>query len=336
MDENLSKTVRIDLMPDADTSATALGRNDLLAKANYSTRQRQAAVAAETVRSRYEALLESVYDAAVLCSPSGRILEVNGRAVEFLGYDREALCNMNLISLLDGADESVMRNISDTLLSERFALLQAFCRRQDDSLFPAEIAVNRLSGDSVRLCFFIRDVSVRYETEEMLRTEHTAIQVCASGIAICDIEGRLAYVNPAFVAILGQEAGSLPGRDMREVLGEPEWVASMIESALSSDETWMSEIEITNGVGEAVYLQASATCSKGSDGIARGIVFSFADITLHRRAEEASEAAHAELEARVKARTMDLLAQNDEHLKTIEALKVELATIKQEGMGSTG
>ncbi len=119
--ERFSKTVRIDLTPDLPAAAgTAAGRNELLAKANWSTRRQQVAAAAATTHSHYEKLLESVYDAAVISAPSGRIIEVNGRAEEFLGYSREQLCNMNIIELIDGGDDSLMQRISTTLLDERF------------------------------------------------------------------------------------------------------------------------------------------------------------------------------------------------------------------------
>ncbi len=327
-DDKLSKTVRIDLMPGGEVSPTAMGRNDQLARANWSTRQRQAVVAAAATHSRYEELLESVYDAAVISAPSGKIIEVNGRAVEFLGYTRPQLCEMSMVDLIDGADEAIMRSISDTLLNERFALLQAFCRRNDGTLFPAEIAVNRLSMDNVRLGFFIRDVTVRYQTEEMLRTEHKALQTCASGIAITDTGGTLQYVNPALCSMLGREEEDLQGQDIREMLGSPADVGSLIDSSLGSDESWMIELDIDNGSGEPVYVQVSATCSRGSDDAARGIVFSVADITVHRKDEEESLAHHVEMEERVRARTMDLLQMTDRLQERVAELEAEVQQYK--------
>lgn len=323
-EEKLSKTVRIDLMPDIAVSQTVFGRNDQLTKANWSTRQRQAEVAAAATHSRYEELLESVYDAAVISAPSGKIIEVNGRAVEFLGYTREELCEMNMLNLIDGADETIMRNIAETLLTQRFALLQAFCKRNDGTRFPAEIAVNRLSMDNVRLGFFIRDVTVRHQTEERLRTEHTALQTCASGIAISDVDGVLVYVNPALGVMLGREVDALQGENVRDLFGASEDMGRLIESSMSSEETWMLELEFANGNDEKIYAQISATCSRGSDGSARGIVFSVADITLHRRAEDESLAQHAEMEARVKARTMDLLDMNDRLQTRVAELEAEV------------
>ena len=66
-EEQFSKTVRIDLMPDAKIGAgTGRSSGDRLAGANWSTRQRQTAAAAAATRSKYEDLLQSVYDAAFI------------------------------------------------------------------------------------------------------------------------------------------------------------------------------------------------------------------------------------------------------------------------------
>lgn len=296
-DEQFSKTVRIDLMPDNKIGrGGSKSSGDRLAAANFSTRRRQTAAAAAATRSKYEDLLQSVYDAAFITATSGRILEVNDRATEFLKYERSNLCDLNLINLLDGADESLMQSIVDMLEQERFALLQAFCRRRDGSVFPAEIAVSRLSGDNVRLCFFVRDITIRHQAEEMLRTEHTAVQTCGSGIAIADVDGLLAYVNPAFSRMLGSDREALINQDIRSVFGDSEILADLIENAFSDNQTWLGDLEIINVDGDPLSLQISAACSRGADGEARGIVFSFADITLHKETARALEEAKAALE----------------------------------------
>jgi PAS domain S-box-containing protein len=328
MSNALSKTVRIDLMPPPDAGASVPARNELLKNSNFSTRQRQTAKATAQVRSRYEELLESVYDAAVIASPAGKIIEVNGRAIEFLGYERDVLCGeMTLTDLIDGADDQVMRSISETLVTERFALLQAFCKRQDGSLFPAEIAVNRLSMDNVRLCFFIRDVSVRYQTEEQLRVEHAAIQICASGIAISTTAGILDYVNPAFAALVGLDADDLPGHDIREILPSAEHIDPLIESALASDQTWVSEFATGTLDGRTLYLQMAASCIFMEDGTPRGIVFALADFTAHHKIETESLGYLEELKSRTDARTEDWLAAQEQLKSRIAVLEDQLRQV---------
>ena len=330
MNDKLSKTVRIDLMQPPDAGSSVNARNELLKQANFSTRQRQSAKASAQVHSRYEELLESVYDAAIIASPVGKIIEVNGRAIEFLGYERETLCGgMTMTDVIDGADDQVMRSISDTLLTERFALLQAFCKRQDGSLFPTEIAVNRLSMDNVRLCFFIRDVTLRYETEQQLRAEHVAMQICASGIAICTSEGKLDYVNPAFASLVGTEEDQLPGSDILEVLPNPDHVVPLLESARESDQTWVSEFWIDTPDGRRLYLQVAASAIWGDDGEPRGIVFSLADFTLHQKQEANGGQSFDALMSREDAQPEDFVDLQVQLKEKINTLQEELHKVEQ-------
>ena len=295
--EQFTKTVRIDLMPDNIIgSGTVKSSEDRIAGANWSSRRRQTAAAATATISKYNGLLQSVYDAAFITSPSGRILDVNDRAYEFLRYDSPRLCDLNFFNLLDGADESLMNSIIKTLEKECFALLKAFCRRCDGSLFPAEIAVSHLNGDKARLCFFVRDITIRHQAEEMLRTEHTAVQTCGSGIAIADVDGLLTYVNPAFTRMLGSNQEDILDENIHSVFGNSEVLSTLIKNALSDNQTWLGDLEIINIDGDPLYLQISAACSRGADGDARGIVFSFADITQHKETERALKEAKAALE----------------------------------------
>jgi PAS domain S-box-containing protein len=295
--DKYSKTVRIDLMP--DYGAGSAGANDArLAGANWSTRKRQKAAAMAATHSKYEDLLQSVYDAAFITTISGRIIEVNERAVEFMRYAKTDLCQLNFIDLLDGADESLLKSIAGMLEHERFALLQAFCQRRNGSLFPAEIAVSHLSGDSVRLCFFVRDITIRHQAEEMLRTEHTAVQTCGSGIAIADTDGVLGYVNPAFTCMLASDRDVLLHRDIREVFGNPEILNELINNALSDNQTWTGELEIINADDRNIFLLVSAACSRSADGEPRGIVLSFADITQHKQTKQELDELKASLESK--------------------------------------
>lgn len=122
---------------------------------------------AATARSPdYESLLESVYDAVVITDERGIVADFNSRAVEFLagsGADLHGACVLRYIS---GAEPDLIESILGNLRNHRFTLIEASCVRTDKSMFPAEIAVNRVGiGAERQLCFFIRDISVRKQAE---------------------------------------------------------------------------------------------------------------------------------------------------------------------------
>ena len=64
-----------------------------------------------------------------------------------------------------------MATVRETLESERFIRISAWCQSITGAYFPADIAAYRLaSGPQARLCFFIRDITDRLRAEEAERT----------------------------------------------------------------------------------------------------------------------------------------------------------------------
>lgn len=153
----------------------------------------------------FQVLLQSIYDAVFITDPQGRIVGTNVRAEQFFACKRAELCKKNVFDWLVGADRSLLDTILGSLEGNRFVLIQALCRRTDETMFPAEISVSRLPlGGKTHLSFFIRDITLRKESEERLKTGYNALQNSASGIAVADTEGTLAgYVNPAMLELLG-------------------------------------------------------------------------------------------------------------------------------------
>lgn len=119
--------------------------------------------------STFAALLQSIYDGVLIASPNGRIVEYNSRAVELLGGARDYLDGSDVMKLISGADTALWEALRKNLDDRRYTLLEARVIRFDGSSFPAEIAVNWMThGRSGRLCFFIRDISIRKQAQEAL------------------------------------------------------------------------------------------------------------------------------------------------------------------------
>ncbi len=287
----LSRTMRIDLIPDVPTGPSENGHRRVVVSSGTGQRNQlrlPLRQAQDAPHSRYHELLQSIYDAALITDLTGVIMETNARAVEFLQWSSEELSGVLVSDVISGADASLVKALVKNLEKERYTLIQAYCIRKDGSLFPSEIAVNRLRVGEGSLCFFIRDITVRRMAEEMLRTEHNAIQNAANGIVIADLASNLEYVNPAFAEMLGYgSAESLVGIGVREVLGEGEATDQMLSDVLTHGSTWTGELAVEKPSGDVVELGVLATCNRNSDGVTVGIVFSFTDLSDRKLAETA-------------------------------------------------
>lgn len=118
---------------------------------------------------QFTELLESVYDAVVISHNHGQVERCNARALEYFQLEAAAIPNLSVTELIAGADHDIIRTVRRLLREDRRVFIEAECRRRDESTFPAEITVSLIHVDGQeRLCFFIRNISVRRETEAAL------------------------------------------------------------------------------------------------------------------------------------------------------------------------
>lgn len=297
--KRLSDTLRIDLIREGgkalDKTVAKKGTPELT-KMDWAARRKAPDYVA---RSRYQELLQSLYDAALVTRMSGEIIDVNARAVEFLRHDRADLFVMTIFEIISGADASLIETLTQNLENERFSLIQAYCMRSDGSYFPTEIAVSRLRLDEACLCFFIRDITWRVTTEQKLHLEHKALSMAGNGIAITDNGAITQFANPAFARLLAiDDAGTIVGTDLRDYFADKTAAGELVDKVLSDNQTWMSDMAISRKDGEDASVQVSATCNRTSDGEPTGIVFSFSDASQLR---EAASEGRSDLEAGAKA-----------------------------------
>lgn len=230
---------------------------------------------------------QSIYDAAFVTDLTGRIEEANTRAVDFFNYRTEKLRSMRIQDLISGADDDLLKTLTKNLEHDRFSLIQAYCPRHDGSFFPAEIAVSRIDLGEYHLCFFLRDITVRREAEEMLRMEHQAIQNAAEGIAMTGLDGNLEYVNPATLRHWGyDDEENLLGRHMSALLDGDKESLAKIERVAEDGKSWSGEVRARRRDGSVFFAKFSVMRNVSTDGYPTGMVLSMADLTDQRRAED--------------------------------------------------
>ena len=156
--------MRIDIDP------TIAGKSSLLS-ARFPTRAGGRTWRTQHVQrcTPFYKLLESVYDAVIITTRAGKILESNERAAEFFLIKGDALVGLNVISLISGATDSLIDTINENLVNKKYTLVEARCKRSDGTSFAAEIAVNQINLDSQgQLCFFVRDITIRQQAQQAL------------------------------------------------------------------------------------------------------------------------------------------------------------------------
>jgi len=280
--------MRIDLIPDVPAEPVKDKRRVVVKSVNSARTGISEDLASSLGMTRYQELLDGIYDAAVITDLKGTITDVNARTVQFLQWSKAELTGVSVVDIIDGADDALIGTLSKNLERQRFTLIQAHCVRKDGTFFPSEIAVNRLRSGAGSLCFFIRDITLRRQAEEMLRTEHCAIQNAANGIAIANLDGVLEYVNPAFASMMDSVAPEeLAGASIYDIFDGSDMVEDMFKAVLEEDRRWTGEVSAEMPSGRMIDLDILATSNRNSDGEKVGLVFSFSDLSDRKRAEAA-------------------------------------------------
>ncbi len=234
----------------------------------------------------FRELLQSVYDAAIITNLDGRVIRGNRRAEQFFQYDVSHFADLHITDLLSGSDAALMSTIRDSLKDDRFILIQAYCTRADKRIFPAEISVNMLHlSEHDYVSFFIRDVTLRKEAEERLRTGHAALQNSGNGIAVTDENAILQYSNPAMSSLLGIETGQKPTPQITAFLSNPA-LAPVIQDTAARGQTWSGEIEMLCADGTTLFVQASVAPNVDADGHVIGMVWSLLDVSDQKRIQQ--------------------------------------------------
>lgn len=289
-EENFSSTMRIDITPHLKEALAQQG----LAGPTPTRRMGRVTIkipkkpgeAAEIGSPDFQEILQNVYDATLITDLNGRVVSVNPRAVQFFRGDRVDLRSQNIVDLISGADPNLVPMIRKNLENDRYTLIQAFCLRSDETIFPAEISANRLrlSGHDY-LSFFIRDISWRKEAEERLRTGYTAIQNSGGGIAIADLAGNISFCNPAMSRLWGvEDAEALLGRNLRDFFLDPAQADGIFQS-VTERQTWSGEIEMQRADQTTVCAQGSVAPNLNADDEITGMVLSVLDITSLKEAQ---------------------------------------------------
>ena len=276
-DRSKSRTMRIDLIPDAGVGAPleSQPRQTIIPSrpgANGMPMSRSAG------QQSYQELFQSVYDSGIITDLRGRIRDVNRRAVEFFGYPTEAFRQMTIFNIICGATEDMLRNLFDNLQRERFTLILACCETSSREQIVCEVAVSQMRLSTPHLCFFVRDVSKRYAAEQMLRTEHAAIQNSSAPIVVIDLDNVIDYANPATLRLWDFDPeADLHGTPIGNLFAAPDVVLGILAGLRGETPAWEGELAARRSDGSSFPVYALASVNRDADGDILGTTINFTD-----------------------------------------------------------
>jgi PAS domain S-box-containing protein len=187
-----------------------------------------------------------------------RILDVNRRACESLGYSRDELLEMTPFDFDPDVTPEVHEDIKRKLKAEQTVTFESRHRRRDGRVFPVEIRSQTFwEGVQQRIVSLARDVTDRKRAEEALRDSEerfrSTFENAAVGIAHVDTTGRFVRLNEKYCTIVGYPHDELIQKTVQEITHPDDRGASM-------PPLW----EVLRGVSPGIELEKRYVRKDGS------------------------------------------------------------------------
>lgn len=270
---------------------------------------------------RFLDLFERAGDLILIVDPGGRLLFANQAWRESLGYEAQEIPGLSLFDVTRRADHATCQAwLSQSGLHPAKADVHLVFQARDGREIPVEGFTSARVEDR-RVLFlrgFFRDLTrarraetALQESAEMfnLLTSHTPL-----GVFRTDPVGRLTYASAHWRRIAGLTHVAQPRGVWWQMVhpDDRDRVLAHWHSALRHRLEFDAEFRIHISGSVERWCRARISLSSAPDGAVRGSIGTAEDITEYRQAALVLRRAHTELEERVRARTAELEAANQD------------------------
>ena len=229
-----------------------------------------------------------------LGDPEGRIVTINDRFTQVLGYTLEDLSTLDDWFALAYPDEAYRSQVLEQWNEARRKAVAA-----GGEIAPEEYWVTTKGGDAramlisgvpvaENLLVAFVDVTERKQAEEAIRQSERRFRLLAQelpvGIFQAGPDGQLAFVNPAYCTVTGLTEAEAFGADAGKQLhpDDREWVTREWWAAIDAGRSFTAEYRYQLPSGKPVWVRSFATPVRDEAGTVSGYVGALVDITEPR------------------------------------------------------
>jgi PAS domain S-box-containing protein len=252
------------------------------------TERKRAEEALRESEARYHAMLEQAVDAVFVHDKTGRVLDVNRKACQSLGYSREELLAKSIGDIDPEAIQAGKHELWDKILAGEHFTFESHQRCKDGSSIPVEVSLGsvRLQRGPVILSF-ARNIIERKRAETELRESearfHRLSDATFEAVTIHK-RGVLLNANDQYFKMFGYTPDELLGKQALPLTVAPEALAYMMKQVESGGLGPYESIGVRkDGTRFPMEIRVREAEHEGQ----RIRVGAIRDITERKRAEEA-------------------------------------------------
>jgi PAS domain S-box-containing protein len=182
------------------------------------TERKRAEDALRESEERFRATFEQAAVGVAHGSTDGRLLRVNDKLCEILGYTREEMLRLTSQDISYPEDHDTDLEYARRVLAgeiESYSMEKRYFRK-DGSMIWTNLAVSLVrdsSGDPEYFIGAIEDITERKRAEDQLREREVQyrdiFEATGDGLVITDLDGNLVDANPAFCSMHGYDSCEL-------------------------------------------------------------------------------------------------------------------------------
>ena len=323
IDRDKSKHQLIDELAELRRRVAAL-EESLTRQQERAERLQQSEEALRESEERYRLLAESIPHPVWRSDAEGRQIDCNRRWQEYTGQTPEEAQGNGWMKALHPDDVAwAIQRVREDVPGGSVYQAEYRLRRASDNSYHWHLAkaIPRRDADGTVLGWFgcATDIERQKQVEEALRLSEAKYrrlhQSMMDAFVRVDMDGFFQEYNEVFLTMLGYEPDEL--RKLRYMDVTPDkWnahVAEIVQNQIvSRGYSDVYEKEYRRKDGTAVPIEMRVSLITDDKNQPCGMWAIVRDITERKRAEEALQKAHDELEQRVKERTAELAKARDE------------------------
>ncbi|MFB9355252.1 PAS domain-containing sensor histidine kinase [Sneathiella chinensis] len=263
---------------------------------------------------------------AVIVHIDGNIVFANDKAAPLFGVkSTDSLIGCNLLEFVHPNDQEMVFARISGIMEERLSLtpMEYTIRRQSGGACLIESRGAPVAwGNRLAAQVVFRDLSVREEKDELLRTLSSAVEQCPDSVIVTDRKGCVEYVNPQFAVRTGYSLEEVRGGSLaflqKRSTPRDQFITMIRE--VRQGRIWRGEYRNLTKHGQEYWAQVSVSPVVDKNGTICHYVGIMKDTTDRKVAEDRLKQALREAEVANTAKSAFLANMSHEFRTPLNAI----------------